>query len=78
VAIEAQSCGLTRAGKLYNNLYHLLVPLVKYEMKNGAETSNLLGRMSQMADLSQCHESREPMSPIDPLPAMTSVCYQAA
>jgi ketosteroid isomerase-like protein len=37
VAIEAESYGLTRAGKLYNNLYHLLVVLEKDKIKTVRE-----------------------------------------
>ncbi len=37
VAIEAESYGLTRAGKLYNNLYHLLVLLEKDKIKTVRE-----------------------------------------
>jgi ketosteroid isomerase-like protein len=37
VALEAESYGLTRAGKLYNNLYHLLVLLEKDKIKTVRE-----------------------------------------
>ena len=49
VAIEAESYGLTRAGKLYNNLYHLLVLLEKDKIQTVREyldsghASELLG-----------------------------------
>lgn len=33
VAIEAESYGMTRSGKLYNNLYHLLVQLENGKIK---------------------------------------------
>jgi ketosteroid isomerase-like protein len=37
VAIEAESYGTTRAGKLYNNLYHLLILLEKDKIKTVRE-----------------------------------------
>ncbi len=37
VAIEAESYGVTRAGTLYNNLYHLLVLLEKDRIKTVRE-----------------------------------------
>lgn len=37
VALEAESCGTTHTGKLYNNLYHLLVLLDKGKIKTVRE-----------------------------------------
>src|ERR1700677_1969396 len=37
VALEAESSGFTRSGKLYNNLYHLLVLLEKDKIKTVRE-----------------------------------------
>lgn len=37
VALEAESYGLTRAGKLYNNVYHLLVLLENGRIKTARE-----------------------------------------
>ena len=50
VALEAESYGVTRAGKLYNNLYHLLVLLEKGKIRTVREyldsghASEVLGR----------------------------------
>jgi uncharacterized protein len=37
VALEAESYGMTRAGKLYNNVYHLLVLLENGKIKTARE-----------------------------------------
>ena len=53
VAIEAESYGMARSGKLYNNLYHLLVLLDNGKIKTVREyldsghATEVLGHMSR-------------------------------
>jgi uncharacterized protein len=53
VAIEAESYGMTRSGKLYNNLYHLLVLLENGKIKavreylDSGHATEVLGRNSR-------------------------------